>query len=191
MRCSKVFMYLFLRLQQICCFCCMGRRWTRTYSETTAESEPADEFGGGGGGDSTIDLENVDGLGTLPPIQKINLDYDEDDAYAKYVKRGVSAAATTNRKKGTIIMQATDRNDWLNDDLFSGEKAVTIICTAFGPLQLAHPVSVNGGTGRIVYTVTETAENTGVIAAWEDQSRWASVAALFENRQRVIAVAHL
>lgn len=208
MRCSKVFMYLLLRLQQICC-CCFGRRrQTRTYNETL-ESRPNDEFDKSSG-ESTIDLENTDGLGTLPPVEKINLDYDEDDAYARSVRNAAAAAAKTavtasavvpqpqtlapvkkrppEYAKAVIELQATRREDWLSQDLFSGERTVTVIGTALGPLRIAYPPLVNGSNGSARYTVSETGENTGVIAAWEDQSQWASVAIPFAERLRIVSV---
>lgn len=193
-------MYLLLRLQQILCCCCCRPRRIRVYSETVDQPHQ-DDFGGGGGGsgDSTIDLENTDGLGTVPPPGKINLDYDEDDEYARRVRTAAAlekASKTGGALRAKIVMQIVDRDDWLNDSLVGGETAVMIICTAFGPLLLDHPIASDNG--RVTYTVSEVttgsglgAGSDGVIDKWEDQSNWPSVASLFKERVRVLEVVRL
>lgn len=200
MRCSKVFMYLLLRLQQIlCCCCCCRPRRIRVYNETVDQPQQ-DDFGrSGGSGDSTIDLENTDGLGTVPPPGKINLDYDEDDEYARRVRRAAASekASKLSAMRAKIVMQIMDRDDWLNDSLVGGETAVMIICTTFGPLSMYHPITSDNE--RVTYTVSEVATDLGlgpgnedgVIAKWENQSNWPSVASLFKERMRVLEVVRL
>jgi hypothetical protein len=198
-------MYLLLRLQQILCCCCCRPRRIRVYSETVDQPHQ-DDFGrSGGSGDSTIDLENTDGLGTVPPPGKINLDYDEDDEYARRVRTAAAlekASKTGGAPRAKIVMQIVDRDDWLNDSLVGGETAVMIICTAFGPLLLDHPIASDNGC--VTYTVSEVTNGLGsggggggrgngdgVIDKWADQSNWPSVASLFKERVRVLEVTRL
>jgi hypothetical protein len=191
MRCYKILLYIVLRLQQLCCCACCCRRRLRTgdrFVEGAEDQQTTVEDGFETSGESTVDSEHVAAQLGIPSSSdqavKIDLDYHKD------LDEGVTKKMVqmpVRQIRANLMFQVTHREDWFNDELIRGIKVMHVISSAFGPLQIEGLPRID--TGRVTYTVIANTDD--VIQKWSEQTNWASVSRIMDEKLRVTEVTRI
>lgn len=191
MRCYKILLYIVLRLQQLCCCCCHCCCRRRRFVEGEDDQQTTVEDGFETSGESTVDSEHVAAQLGIPQSSldqgtKIDLDYHKDlDKGAVAAKKMVQMPVRQIR--ANLMFQVTHREDWFNDELIRGIKVMHVISSAFGPLQIEGLPRID--TGRVTYTVIANTDD--VIQKWSEQTNWASVSRIMDEKLRLTEVTRI